>query len=104
MGQYIYVLEAVEPDKAAGKVPMTPDDEETFRLHWARLEAARDDRSLILAGRSQDADAAGPAIVIFEADSDTEAQRFMEADPFVERGFARATVFPFRVAISRNEI
>jgi uncharacterized protein YciI len=103
MGQYIYVLEAVEPEKAAGKVPMTPEDEESFRLHWTRLEQARDDRTLILAGRSQDADAAGPAIVIFEAGSDAEAQRFVAAEPFVLRGFARATVYPFKVAISRNK-
>ena len=102
--QFMYVMEATDPAKAASRESWTEYDNETFQLHWDRLEKARDAGVLLLAGRSQDADGAGPAIVIFEADSEEDARRFMESEPFVVRGFSRANLHPFRVALSRNKV
>jgi uncharacterized protein YciI len=101
--QFIYTLSPTDPAKAASREGWTEYDHETFDLHWANLEQALDDGKLVLAGRSQDADGTGPAIVIFEADSEEEARRFFEAEPFVTRGFATATLHPFRVALTRGE-
>ncbi len=52
---------------------------------------------MILAGRSQDG--IGPAIVIFRAESEDDARRFMEEDPFVSSGLFRASLHPFRAAL-----
>lgn len=102
--QYIYMMEPVDPAKAASQERWTEYDRESFDLHWARLERAATDGVLVLAGRSPDTSGSGPAIVIFEADSDDAAERFFEAEPFLTRGFVRATLYPFRIAISRNEV
>jgi uncharacterized protein YciI len=102
--QYIYVMHALDPAKAASRDSWTKEDQETFNLHWTRLERARDEGRLILAGRSQDGDGRGPAIVIFEAESDDDAQRFFEEEPFFVQGFAQGTLHPFRVAVSRTDL
>lgn len=104
MSHYIYVMEPVDPAKAASRETWTDHDRESFDLHWARLEQAKEEGVLLLAGRSPDPSGTGPAIVIFEAESDEAAQRFFEAEPFLTRGFVRATLYPFRIAISRNEV
>ena len=52
---------------------------------------------MILAGRSQDG--IGPAIVIFRAESENDARRFMEEDPFVSSGLFRASLHPFCAAL-----
>lgn len=102
--QYIYLIQAVDTSKAASRESWTPEDEETFRLHWANLERLRDAGVLILAGRAQDADGTGPAICILEVDSEDEAQSIFESEPFFTRGFATGRLHPFRVAIARKEV
>lgn len=104
MNQFIYTMEPVDPAKAASQETWTEYDHESFNLQWARLERAKEEGVLVLAGRSPDPSGTGPAIVIFEAESDEAAQRFFEAEPFVTRGFVRAKLYPFRVALSRNEV
>lgn len=102
--QFMYVIQAVDPVKAASRDSWTDEDAETFNLHWANLERLRDEGVLILAGRAQDADGTGPAICILEVDSDAEAKRIFDSEPFFTRGFATGTLHPFRVAISRTEV
>ncbi|MEO8457941.1 MAG: YciI family protein [Chloroflexota bacterium] len=102
--QFVYLTRAVDPAKAASRDNWTRDDEESFELHWARLEKLRDEGKLILAGRCQDADGSGIAITMIEVDSEEEAQRIFEEEPFIARGFASGTLHPFRVALSRNEV
>lgn len=72
--------------------------------HLARLTALRDEGRLLLAGPCPaiDAEDPGPAgfsgsIVIAEFDSLESAQRWAQADPYVEQGvYARVEVRPFR--------
>jgi uncharacterized protein len=104
MPQYVYMMTPLDPSKAASQDGWTPEDHKTFELHWANLERANEAGTLILAGRGQDPDGTGPAFVIFEADSDEEARRFFESEPFLQRGFATATLHPFSVALSRREV
>jgi uncharacterized protein YciI len=98
--QYMYVLQAVDPLKAASRENWTAHDQETFDLHWDRLVRLREAGTVLLAGRAQDADGGGPAIVIFEADSEEDARRLVDEEPFVTRGFATATLHPFRIALA----
>jgi uncharacterized protein YciI len=100
--QFIYTLEAVEPDKAISRDSWTEYDHETYRLHLEHLEREAQGRRIVLVGRAQDG--IGPAIAILECSDEAEASALMQADPFVSRGFARARLHPFRVAFSRNEV
>lgn len=102
--QFMYVMQAADPARAQSRDAWTREDAETFDLHWANLERLRDAGILILAGRAQDADGSGPAICILEVDSDEEARRIFEAEPFIQHGFATGRLHPFRVAISRKEV
>jgi uncharacterized protein YciI len=102
--QYMYIIQARDPAKAASRDNWTEEDAETFNLHWANLERLRDEGVLILAGRAQDADGTGPAFCILEVESDEEAHRIFNTEPFFTRGFATGKLHPFRVAISRNEV
>ncbi len=78
----------------------TLEDEQVGEDHFDHLKQAAEDGIVILAGRSLDG--IGPAIVIFEAETDEGAQRFMEEDPFVSQGLFTATLHPFRAALLRS--
>jgi uncharacterized protein YciI len=78
----------------------TEEDSIISHAHFEYLKQATADEIVILAGRSQDG--IGPAVVIFEAESEEEARRFMEADPFVSEGLFLANLHPFRAALVRE--
>jgi uncharacterized protein YciI len=78
----------------------TEEDTRIAGEHVAYLQRATQEGIVILAGRSLDGE--GPAVVIFEADTEDDARRFMEADPFVTGGLMRASLHPFRAALVRG--
>jgi uncharacterized protein YciI len=88
------------PELATEPEAWTPEDEHVGAAHFAYLTQATKDGVLILAGRSQDG--VGPAIVIFEAESESHARQFMEADPFIARGLFTASLHPFNAALMRG--
>jgi uncharacterized protein YciI len=99
--QYLYHFQPGErPELATDAAAWTVEDARIGAEHFARLEAATAAGTVILAGRSSDG--VGPAVVIFEAESDEEARRFMEGDPFVAEGLFRATLHPFNAALVRT--
>jgi uncharacterized protein YciI len=100
--QYMYVMHPVDPSKAANPALWTAEDEESFNLHWSRLVQATQDGIVLVAGRAQDAEGNGPAIVIFEADSEDDAQRFFESEPFITRGFATGRLHPFAIVAAKE--
>jgi uncharacterized protein YciI len=77
----------------------TPEDIRVAEDHFAYLKQATEEGTVILAGRSLDGQ--GPAVVIFEAESEEQARHFMESDPFVAGGLMRASLHPFRAALVR---
>jgi uncharacterized protein YciI len=100
--QYMYVMHPVDPSKAANPDLWTEDGHESFNLHWNPLEQATRDGVVLVAGRAQDADGKGPAIVILEAESEEEARRFFESEPFITRGFATGRLHPFAIVLARE--
>jgi uncharacterized protein YciI len=78
----------------------TEADSNIAEAHFAYLKQATEDGIVILAGRSLDG--IGPAVVIFEAQSEVDAQHFMENDPFVRQGLFGASLHPFRAALVRE--
>ena len=89
------------PDLASNPDVWTEDDERIGAEHYQRLKRATDEGIVILAGRS--AAGEGPAVVIFEADSEKEASQFMEDYPFVAGGLFTATLHPFRASLVRGQ-
>lgn len=96
--QFLYQLvPADRPELATDSSAWTEADELVGEAHYERLREATKGGRVILAGRSQDG--VGPALVIFRADSEEEARRFMEEDPFVAEGLFRASLHPFRASL-----
>ncbi|MGD8902160.1 MAG: YciI family protein [Anaerolineae bacterium] len=98
--QFIYVFEPVRPELVTDPDAWTEEDTRISGEHVAYLQRATHEGIVILAGRSLDGE--GPAVVIFEADTEDDARRFMEADPFVTGGLMRASLHPFRAALVRG--
>ena len=98
--QFIYVFDPVRPELVTDADAWTEEDTRIASEHFAHLQKATQDGIVILAGRSLDGE--GPAVVIFEADSEERARSFMEADPFVAGGLMRAKLHPFRAALVRS--
>ena len=99
-GQFIYVFDPVRPELVTDPDAWTEEDTRIAGEHFAYLQKATQDGTVILAGRSLDGE--GPAVVIFEADAEEAARSFMEADPFVAGGLMRAHLYPFRAALVRS--
>ena len=97
--QFIYVFDPVRPELVTDPGAWTEEDIRLGEAHFAYLTKATEEGTVILAGRSTDG--AGPAVVILEASSEDDAQRFMENDPFIAGGLMRASLHPFRAALIR---
>jgi uncharacterized protein YciI len=98
--QFIYIFEAVRPELITNPDAWTEEDTRIAGEHFAYLKKATEEGIVILAGRSLDE--TGPAVVIFEADSEDQAQSFMQADPFVAGGLMHASLHRFRAALVRK--
>ena len=99
--QFIYHFEPIRPELLTDPDAWTEGDNRTGEAHFAYLQKATQEGIVLLAGRSQDG--VGPAIVIFEAESEGAARQFMENDPFVAGGLMRASLHPFRAALVRDQ-
>jgi uncharacterized protein YciI len=88
------------PDLMTDPNAWTEADSIIAETHFTYLKQATEEGIVILAGRSLDG--VGPAVVIFESQSEEDAQRFMENDPFVRQGLFNASLHPFRAALVRE--
>jgi uncharacterized protein YciI len=98
--QWIYVLRLVPRlhDDAA----WTEADNAAIGRHFQHLKAATAARKVILAGRTTEPGDRTFGLVIFEAVDESEARRFMDADPAVAGGLMTATLHPYAVALQRQ--
>ena len=99
--QYLYRIQPTRP----AMLTEGPTAEETAIVgaHFARLQDLAARGIVILAGRTLNTDESGFGVVIFNADSDEQAEAIMLADPAVRGGVMRATLFPYRVALIREQ-
>jgi uncharacterized protein YciI len=77
----------------------TPEEAHATQEHFAYVRDGVRDGRVLLAGRTLTADPETFGVVIFRADSEEEAQRFMASDPAVAASVMNAELFPFRVAL-----
>jgi uncharacterized protein YciI len=100
--EFIYqFLAGDRPELLTEPDAWSEEDERASDEHYQRLAQATEDGIVILAGRSLDG--IGPSVVILEADSEEDARRFMEADPFLTKGLFGASLHPFRAALVRDQ-
>ena len=69
--------------------------------HFQYLKAATEAGQVLLAGRTNEPLDKTFGLVIFEADDEAAARRFMEGDPAVNAGVMLATLHPYAVALKR---
>jgi uncharacterized protein YciI len=95
MQAYIYMIRANRAEML--RTGLNEEESAAFHAHSAYLEDLTKKGTLILAGRTMSPeDSVG--IGIFYANSDEEARRIVDNDPFVSRGVVTPTLTQFSVA------
>ena len=98
--QFVYVLK-LTPRLLDAK-NWTEKDEQIVGRHFRRLQQMHKEGRVILAGRTlNESDPSQFGVVIFEAESEDEARKVMEADDAVKEQIMTAQLFPFSVALIR---
>lgn len=100
MLQFLYL---VRPTRV-GMVTEGPTSEEMQILgaHAAYLDKLAGEGTVLLGGRTQNADATTLGLVIFFAESEAAAQAIMEGDPAVRGGIMRAELYPYSIAFKSS--
>ncbi len=99
--QYLYRIQPTRPTMLT-EGP-TPEESATVGAHFAYLQDLAANGVVILAGRTLNTDESSFGVVIFNADSDEQAQAIVQEDPAVRGGVMQATLFPYRVALIREQ-
>lgn len=100
MNQYVYTLKLVS--RLIDDANWTSLDKKVVEQHLSHLERLLKEGILILAGRTLDEDEKMFGIVIFEAETDEQAEHIMLNDPAVKAGIMIADLHPYRVALIRK--
>ena len=98
MAQWLYRIVPSRPEMV---VDATPDEQRIVGAHFDYLVELRDRGTLILAGRTQEAEGTF-GITIFEADDESAARAVVAADPAVAAGVFVASLHPYRIAVARD--
>jgi uncharacterized protein YciI len=77
----------------------TEDESAIIDEHFEYLQKLVAQGVVFTAGRTQNAGEHTFGIVIFAADSESEAAKLMRNDPAVSSGVMRAELFPYRTAL-----
>lgn len=94
--QFVYI---VKPIKENFEKTATDEDKKIVGEHFLYLKNLLEAKKLILAGPQVNAKF---GIVVFEADSEEEANYIMQNDPAVLNEVFSAELFPFRVSLLRT--
>ena len=97
MAEWIYFIHPLRDNFAA---TMTPEEEEVWGVHFARLRRLLDEGVMVLVGPTL-----GPintGVAIFEAPDEEAARRIMDEDPTIAGGHARGELRPFRISLLRG--
>lgn len=92
---FVYVLKLVKgtPEKLTSEETAIVDE------HFDYLKKALTKGQLTLAGRCVNGEF---GIVIFQEESEKQANEFMKNDPAVKNGVMTAELHPFRIALLKN--
>lgn len=93
--QYIYVLKLIE--RLHEENAWTDNDNRIITAHFNHLKNNTESGKVILAGKT-DKDS-GFGIVLFNAASEDEAERFMNSDPAIMNDIMSGELHPFHIAL-----
>jgi uncharacterized protein YciI len=98
--QYVYVLRVAPAlhDQAR----WTQADNDAVSRHFTRLADGVKTGQVIFAGKTTEPLDTTFGLVVFEAESEAAARRFMESDPAVVAGVMSATLHPYALALQRK--
>ena len=97
MPEYLYRIQPTRPEMlSAGS---TPQEDIIVGQHFNYLQDLLASGTLILAGRTLNADPTSFGIVIFRAEDDAAAMDIVAADPAVRDGIFKSELYPYRVAL-----
>jgi len=82
----------------------TLEEDRIVGEHFAYLGGLADRGVVLLAGRTLNDDPTGFGVVVFDAATQTEAERIVAADPAIRAGVFGADLFPFRIALVADRI
>jgi uncharacterized protein YciI len=99
--QYIYTIKLIERLHDLKK--WTPEDQQAINQHFEYLKIQMHLGKMILAGRTQNEMKDTFGIVIFNAQDDEDAQKFMESDPSIVAGVMIGNLYPYAIALSKFE-
>ena len=98
MAEFLYRLRLARPGMFDDGG--THDEQAAVADHFAYLKELHGEGVVRFAGRTTTEDERTFGIVVLETDGDAAAKRVMNEDPAVRRGLMRATLYPFRTALS----
>ena len=91
--EFAIIFQPVMPDLLS---KMTSKEEDIIGRHFLYMKTLHEEGMLVYAGRSLDAEF---GIAIFRADSQTDAQALMEADPAIKTGLFTGKLKPFQTSL-----
>ena len=97
MAQWLYRIQPTRLTMLADGP--TERESEVVSKHYAYLQRLTEEGAVLLAGRTTNTDPSGFGIVIFEAETESDAQALVAADPAVIHGVMNAELFPYRIAL-----
>jgi uncharacterized protein YciI len=95
-------LSMAKPTRLEMLLETTPEEDEIIDQHAAYFEALTKEGVVIQVGRTLNNDETSFGLTIFEAEDELAAREIMENDPAVKNGLMTATLYPYRVALSRK--
>ena len=98
MPEFIYRIQPIRADMQA--TGPTPEESRIVGEHFRHLQSLAQSGVVLLAGRTLTSDEQSFGIVILEAADEAHARQLMDSDPAVAQGVMRASLWPFRVAVS----
>jgi uncharacterized protein YciI len=97
MPEFLYKLQLVRGDLL--RTGPTEAEQAVVAEHFAYLQNLNAQGTIILVGRTLNADENAMGLAIFRAESDEAASRIMNDDPAVKKGLMTATLYPFKVSL-----
>ena len=98
--QFVYVLKVTPAFHDESK--WTQKENEAVARHFGRLTEATKTGRVIFAGKTSEALDKTFGLVVFEAENESVARKFMESDPAVVAGVMSATLHPYVLALQRR--
>ena len=97
MPQFLYRLQPTR----LGMLTDGPTEQEAHVVgeHFAYLSRLTDEGTVLMAGRTLNADERTFGIAVLVAATTEEAEALMRNDPAVKHGVMRAELFPYRIAL-----